>query len=438
MKKGVLVLICVLLFLITAGAGAAWLYLSPEGALRSDLPGTVMEAYLADKTPDFWKAEYMRQIQLPVTEFEDAEALLSKIYDTAVGAGTVTFSPITYESGGDARSYLIRLGEADLFRAVERYVDGTWQVTALTALDNLTGMTHEISVLLPSDAALTVNGVRVSENYLSESGLAYPDMTALERKLPDFPTRKRYVVSGLYEAPTVEASREGGLVLLSAADGVWEYTVPDAAGYAFAVSAPREAVVRLGGVELGSENIAASSVYSTQLNIPIYLQEYLPAYVTYTAGGLYSLPEITASLPDGTPLTAVETNGSLSFSLPGTEALREEHHVQAEEFIRALTTYGAGNAPLGSVSAFVSPDSEVQRYLNGALASLHWTAHVTLSFQNVVADNFIPLGEEAYICRIYPDFTTQTWHETKEISLVYETLWVNEGGAWKVWDLAFL
>ena len=37
MTKGALFLVCLLLFLITAGAGAAWLWLSPEGGMRDGL-----------------------------------------------------------------------------------------------------------------------------------------------------------------------------------------------------------------------------------------------------------------------------------------------------------------------------------------------------------------------------------------------------------------
>ncbi|MBR4578901.1 MAG: hypothetical protein IKO22_04755 [Oscillospiraceae bacterium] len=438
MKKGMLVLLCLLLFAITAGAGAAWLWLSPEGAMRADLPEDVMEAWLDEKDPDFWKEEYLRQIRLPVTEFEDGQALLGKLYDAAVGEAEVRFSPLSADSGGDTRRYLIRLGEADLFQAAVQYRDSTWQVTELSALDALSAATHEISVLLPADAALTVNGVAVGEEYLRQSGLDYPDMTALELGDPHRPTRKLYTVSGLYEAPRVEADRENGLVLLSAADGVWEYTVPDAAGYAFAVSAPRSATVFLGEQALGSENIAATSVYVTKLDIPEELQGYLPEYVTYTAGGLYTLPEISARTGDGTALESAEVNGVLTFALPGTEELRQAQHQRAEDFIQALTKLGAGNGTLAAAAAYVSPDSQVQLYMGRAMASLHWTRNVTLTFQDVTADSYVPLGENAYLCRARAQFTTKTWYQTKELSWDFEMLWRNEDGAWMLWDLAFL
>lgn len=64
----------------------------------------------------------------------------------------------------------LRMGGADLFRAAERYRDRTWQVTELTALDGLSAATHEITVLLPADAALSVNGVRVGESHIRRSG----------------------------------------------------------------------------------------------------------------------------------------------------------------------------------------------------------------------------------------------------------------------------
>ena len=438
MKKGALILLCIFLFLLAAGTGAVWFFLTPRGALRSDLPETVMEAAMAEKAPEFWREEFARQLSLPVTEFEDENLMKLRLFDAAAGTGALTFRPESDGSSQYAQSYIVSVGDADLFRAVTSYRDGTWQEPEFTALPTIQATVHEIEVLLPSDAVLTVNGKPVGEGYIRERGLPYPDMTELELGFDEHPTRTLYAVSGLYADPVVEAQRSGGILLLSAGDGRWEYTLPDAAGHAFAVSAPREATVRVGGVTLGAENIAASSVYATELDIPEALQSMLPEYVTYTAGGLYSLPEITASLPDGTALNPSQgADGVFTFTPTGGDELREKYDVVVLEFLRNLITYGSGNATIGGTSVYVARNSPVQKYINGAISSLHWTVNVTLTIHEITTTDYVALGDGGFLCRAHADFSTSTYYQQKDISMDYDMIWINQDGVFRLWDLAF-
>lgn len=438
MKKSGLILLCIFLFLLAVGTGAVWLFLTPRGALRSDLPEAVVEKAMAEKAPKFWLEEYIRQTSLPVTEFEDETLMKLRLFNAAVGSGELTFRPEESESSQYVQSYIITVGEADLFRAVTSYRDRTWQAPEFIALPTLQPAVHEIEVLLPSDAVLTVNGKPVGDAYIKERFIPYPDMTELELQFDEHPTRTLYAISGLYEAPLVAADRPGGILLLSAGNGRWEYTLPDAAGYAFAVRAPRDAAVTLGGVQLGDENIAASSVYATELDIPAELQSFLPEYVTYTAGGLYSLPEITAALPDGTPLSSsLGADGVTTFTLSGADGLRDQHEVIVLEFLRNLITYGSGNATLGGTAVYVARNSPVQKYLNGAINSLHWTVHVTLTIHDIVTADYVALGDGGFLCHAHADFSTSTYYQQKDISLDYDMIWINQDGVWRLWDLAY-
>ena len=436
MRKVGLFFLCLAVFLLCVAGGGAWLYLSPRGVMRQDLPENAMQSYLREHDADYFRGEYLRMTAVPVTEFEDGEAVAARLYDGAVTDGHFTFR----EEAASERSaaYILSAGDTDLFRATWSFRDNRWQMDSLEALDAIHGKTHSVTALLPEDAVLTLNGKEVGAEYITEDGILYPDMTELEKSFDAFPTRVRYTVNGLYETPAVDADREGGLVLLSADGQSWEYTLPDAAGYSFAVSVPQGAVVTVNGTRLTDAQLVGSSTLTTPLDVPEVVKPYLPSMNYYAAGGLYTLPEITVTAADGTLLTGEGQGDLVTYSQPGTDGLYEQHHERVESFLRELIDYGAGHSWAGKPGAYVAADSEISPYLTRASSSLHWTVNVNLTFQDVSSSEYVALGDGAFLCRGHAEFTTKTAYQTKEISMDYDMLWVNQdGGAWLIWDLAF-
>ena len=435
MKKVGLFFLCLALFLLAVAGGAAWLFLSPRGVLRADTPEKVMQAYVSGHDAASLRQQYLDMFSPAVTEFEDAGTVGALLYDAAVTGDAVTFRPES-ESERSA-AYILSVGETDLFRVDVALVDNQWQVTGLKPLDAISGRTHGVTVLLPEDAALTVNGVTVDGKYIAETGIRYPDMTELEMSFDAWPTRVRYEVDGLYLLPQVEASRTGGLVLLSEDGTSWEYTVPDAAGYSFAVSVPQGSAVTVNGARLTDAQLAGSSTLSTRLSLPEAVKPLLPSVSYYAAGGLYTRPEIAVTAPDGSVLTGTEEGELVSYSLPEDPGLYERHHERVESFLRDLIDYGAGHSWSGKPAAYVAEGSEVKPYITCASGSLKWTVNVTLTFQDVSSSDYIALGDGAFLCRGHADFTTKTYYQTKEISMDYDMLWIDQDGTWMIWDMAF-
>ena len=67
-----------------------------------------------------------------------------------------------------------------------------------------------------------------------------------------------------------------------------------------------------------------------------------------------------------------------------------------------------------------------------------FTVNVTLKFDEIRSFSYIPLGEDAFVCRAHADCHTSTYYQKKDLSLGYEMLWVrDEKGEWLVQDLAF-
>lgn len=438
MKRAGLFLVCLLLFALIVGGSGAYLYFTPRGILRPDGPDDVMQSVMDSMDREAWRAEYVRLMPVPVTEFEDAERVTGDIFDAAVGDAPFVFRPVPDSETEETQDYLISAGDADLFLARLTY-DGRYWNTELRGLDAIRALPRTLTVTVPQDTALTLNGKAVGPEYITDDNVLYEDMSALEMRFSSWPHLVRYTVEGIYEDAELTADREGGLTLLYADGSQWRYTVPDAAGYTFAVTAPGEAAVTVNGAALGTGDVAGVSSYVTRLDVPGELQGALPSYSIYAAGGLYTpVTEISAVMPDGTVLTGETAgDGSVSFPLPGSQALYEANHKRVEEFLKALSEYGAGHTASNYPSVYTVAGSDVQKYIQAAISSLHWTTGVTTKYKEISSSDYIPLGDGAFICRGRVDCTTTTRYQTVDLDLHYEMLWVKVNNNWLVQDLAF-
>ena len=201
----------------------------------------------------------------------------------------------------------------------------------------------------------------------------------------------------------------------------------------------KQAAVTVNGAELTTGEVVGVSSYVTKLDVPGELQGYLPSYSIYAAGGLYTpVTDIRAVMPDGTALDG-ETgrDGSVSFLFPGSQTLYEANHKRVEEFLKALCEYGAGHTAAYYPSVYTVAGSELQRYMQNAIASLHWTVGVATKYKEISSSDYIPLGEGAFICRGHVDCSTTTRYQTVDLDLHYEMLWVRSGNTWLIQDLAF-
>ena len=116
----------------------------------------------------------------------------------------------------------------------------------------------------------------------------------------------------------MDVSRGAGVLLLYSDGTRFDYTVPDARTHAFRVTAPQEATVTAGGAPLSDAQAVSFAPLSTHVDVPDELAGALPVYTVYAAGGLYSDPAFTATLPDGTPLEPMTgADGFPTFELPG-------------------------------------------------------------------------------------------------------------------------
>ena len=438
MKKTVLVILCAALFLAGAGGGAAYMLLTPRGALRSDGPDEVMQSTLDSMDRAALREEYVRLCPAETTEFEDAAAVAGHIFDTAVPGGPFTFRSVEGSESDTAEDYIISAGETDILGAHLSYAGGRWHMEFMP-LGSVSAAARILSVTVPEGTALLLNGRPVDEKYIAERDLPYPDMSELELRFDSYPRLVRFNIPGIYEDVTLEAQREGGVTELYSDGTTWEFTLPDAGGCSMSVTAPGEALVTVNGAKLQPGDITAVSSYMTRLDVPGELQGYLPSYSIYAAGGLYTEPVVSAVMPDGTILTPeTDENGAISFPLPGSEALNAVCHERVEAFLKALCEYGAGHTAKYAPGAYVVAGTAFNKYLQNAIDSLHWTVGVTTAYSDIHTWDYVALGDRGFICKGHVSCTTTTRYQTVDLNMDFEMLWVSANGTWMLQDLAFL
>ena len=440
MKRTTLLLLCLLVFALLVGSGAAWMYFTPGGALSPTSPDDAVQALLDTTEPAAWRAKFVALCAPEVSGLENSEEIAGRLFDAAVAGQTLTFRRDGEAGTRTAPVYILSAGDIDLLTLTARYDKAakTWVVEP-SPLHALTPARRDLVITVPEDAAVSVNGIAISEEYITDRDVSYDGISELEMQFESCPRRVTYTVPGICATADVAAARDGGVLLLYSDGTRWDYTVPDAGTHVFRVTAPQQAGVTAGGSLLSDAQAVSFTPLSTRVDIPEELVGALPVYTVYAAGGLYHVPEFSAVLPDGTALVqTTDAAGFPSFELPGDEALYEECHERVESFLREIAGYGAGNTATNYPAGYVVPETPLQLYFRFALDSLHWTTGFTVTFNELTTWGYIPLGEDAFLCQGRADFTTTTRHETRENLVEYEMLWVRRNNTWYAQDMSFV
>lgn len=440
MKRSTLLLLCLLVFVLLVGGAAAWMYFSPAGALAPVSAEDAVQEVLDTTDTAEWRAKYVSLCAPETSAFESAETVAGDLFDAAMQGQRLSFRPDSENTSRLAPVYILSAGENDLLTLTANYdkASRTWKVDE-APLKALQAEARTLAITVPEGSAVSVNGIALSEEYITDSHVPYTGISELETQFDTCPYRMTYTVPGIYEAVQVDVSREAGVLLLYSDGTRFDYTVPDAGTHAFRVTAPQEAAVTAGGALLTDAQVVSFAPLSTHVDIPDELAGALPVYTVYAAGGLYSDPTFAAALPDGTALTPTTgADGFPTFELPGNEVLWSECHERVENYMHEIAGYGSGNTASNYPAGYVAPGSSLMLYFQYALDTLHWTRGWTVTFNEVKSWGYVPLGEDAFLCQGEANFTTATRHETRENIVDYEMLWVRQNGTWYIQDMSFL
>lgn len=437
MKRSVAWILAIALFIIIAAGGAALMYLSPRGVLNPSSPEAAMQTALDTAAYD-WHDEFTKLYTAEVTAFEDADTVTESIYASLAGNETFTFREWKGVSAGNEPVFILS-GSGDFLTVKLQYINNMWTPVELAVPDGLFAVeTNTVTVTVPSDATVYINGIALDSSHIVNDFVAYTDLTELEARFENVPHRVCYEISGLYCAPTVEVERESG-VALEGSDGLnWSYMPPDAAAHTFSVQAPADAVVTVNGTQLTASDSSEETPYIPLVDVPEELKAQLPSLTLYEAKGLYSVPEISAVDAAGNALEAtVNPDGTLVYTAGNDEALSNAHSGTVEAFINNIAEYGSAHLEWTAPASFVKKDTPLFEYFAGARYSLGWIGTVRLHYDSITSYDYMPLGDNAFLCKGRLICTSSTYYQTVDMDLEYEMLWENTGSAWQVADMAF-
>ena len=312
---GRFLIVWALVLLLLGGAGCYLLY-QYLGVYEVTRPDPVMDDFI--KNTELTEIIDMAKENIPfeLTEFEDPCDLYTSYVEAIDLSRAVNYRVNSDKSEPEHIVYDVRSGP-NLICEVFLEPDGDtpgfsrnyWSVSGVQAAkitDFLPSVTAQIETV--SGTELSLNGVSLTEDYLSGKPKEIQDLTRYEAETENPPHFLTYEVGPLYGEITLTDANGGsvapegevhdGQVVYHTFDGKQDLTI----------TAPDDLPVYINGVELSKDN-SVSSTLGVFKGLELYTGDADCLTTTYRIEGLYLTPTVTAVDFDGTEVTPIATSG---------------------------------------------------------------------------------------------------------------------------------
>ncbi len=191
-----------------------------------------------------------------------------------------------------------------------------WQLqSAVVKTEDWAPQKNDYTLHIPKGAALSLNGISVPPESITESDTPYGFASVHEPAGTAF--WDIYTVSGIYSTPDAVCTLNGE-VCTQTTDGTAVYfRYPESLTKTYTVTAPTDALVLIGGTTPDTACITAFDI-PYDYPAPESTLSALPTAVTYTVDGLFAPPEIEVTL-NGTPLTVRAVDGGYTADYPASQ-----------------------------------------------------------------------------------------------------------------------
>ena len=435
-----------LVFLLVGAAGCFVLY-RYSAAYERSLPEHVMDSLMEITTADDWYDYISESVDMPVSKFEDGHALFQAYYDSVIRNADFIYRKMPGEYTNGTPVYQVRAAGSNLCK-VTLIPQGTnaagfgrelWQVESIESCyqtDGLESVSVEIDA--PQDAAIAINGISVTEEYLTGEQAPCPDMNALESRFNTAPSFVRYRVEKMFGEITVTdaAGRELEPDIDSETRTV-RYVAPQDELYSFSVRAPQGVTVCVNGAELTEED-ATSSSDGILTGLEKYTDGKQFRTLWYSYEKLYSNPEdISASYGGQSLVPLLNEKGELIYFYPDNDTLREAMMPVVETFFNRYMDYSAkayNDENYAALLSSILPGTELYNYVRDSVDAMIWASATEVDYDELEFENFAPVSENCFTCtiRYKADFSVKAWHSSYSYDLqnAYELAFVKEGEIW--------
>ena len=320
--KAMLVYCIVLIVAVAAALAVFWKYLEAYEFTR---PERVMAQFEQMADESYWKTAIESSFSVTPTEFETKSALVDELCLDLIREGDMSYVK-DEEYTEEAPVYLVYVGGTELCRVyLSPQLGGEagfgLEYMSIDKVELLAGFIspepRTLSITAPADATVTVNGITVSENYLSSEPVDASYLPELEPEATELLCR--YDISGIYGTVEIGATSASGEVL--------EAESSDENGAVFAlgegelsvkICAPEGSSVSVNGVELDESYKTGEKLTAAFLE---GLEDYgtAPELEVWEVSGLHLEPEISAEGEGGAELGAPIAQDGATVYLPASD-----------------------------------------------------------------------------------------------------------------------
>lgn len=401
----------VLVVAAVAVMAVLWKYLEAYEFTR---PENVMSQFEQMADEQYWETAITSSFAVTPSEFETKSQLEDELCLSLLRDGKMTY--VKDEAYTDAAPvYLVSVNGVELCRVYMSPQAGGEAGFGLQYMsinkvellaDFIAPKARSITITAPVGATVTVNGIAVSENYLSDAAPDTSYLPELEQNATDLLCC--YEIANIYGTVEIAGTAANGdtLVAEKSDENGAVFALPEGE-LSYTIYAPAGATVSVNGVEL-DENYKKTGE-DTTLSLFEGLENYgaAPEMEAWEVGGLHQTPEITAADESGTALSAPYLqDGVYVFQPAADEELAASQQQYAETFYNLYAAFEAnrddkldtnyynilpymyGGTPLGTRLA----SEYSSRQPSGGVAAG--------SYDSVEVTGFVPYGDNLYTCTV--------------------------------------
>lgn len=401
----------VLVVAAVAVMAVLWKYLEAYEFTR---PENVMSQFEQMADEQYWETAITSSFAVTPSEFETKSQLEDELCLSLLRDGKMTY--VKDEVYTDAAPvYLVSVNGVELCRVYMSPQAGGEAGFGLQYMsinkvellaDFIAPKARSITITAPVGATVTVNGIAVSESYLSDAAPDTSYLPELEQNATDLLCC--YEIANIYGTVEIAGTAANGdtLVAEKSDENGAVFALPEGE-LSYTIYAPAGATVSVNGVEL-DENYKKTGE-DTTLSLFEGLENYgaAPEMEAWEVGGLHQTPEITAADESGTALSAPYLqDGVYVFQPAADEELAASQQQYAETFYNFYAAFEAnrddkldtnyynilpymyGGTPLGTRLA----SEYSSRQPSGGVAAG--------SYDSVEVTGFVPYGDNLYTCTV--------------------------------------
>ena len=401
----------VLVVAAVAVMAVLWKYLEAYEFTR---PENVMSQFEQMADEQYWETAITSSFAVTPSEFETKSQLEDELCLSLLRDGKMTY--VKDEAYTDAAPvYLVSVNGVELCRVYMSPQAGGEAGFGLQYMsinkvellaDFIAPKARSITITAPVGATVTVNGIAVSENYLSDAAPDTSYLPELEQNATDLLCC--YEIANIYGTVEIAGTAANGdtLVAEKSDENGAVFALPEGE-LSYTIYAPAGATVSVNGVEL-DENYKKTGE-DTTLSLFEGLENYgaAPEMEAWEVGGLHQTPEITAADESGTALSAPYLqDGVYVFQPAADEELAASQQQYAETFYNLYAAFEANrddklDTNYYNILPYMYGGTPLGTRLASEYSSRHPSGGVAAgSYDSVEVTGFVPYGDNLYTCTV--------------------------------------